>query len=482
MPSIPLPENPSLEHLKSQAKLVRDLARSGDDGARQLVAEFHPALGSSAQAGDPLSRFRLTDAQLVVARLYGFASWIKLRDQLRLIGAFAWADPDDVPQGLDAANRFIVYACGSYSAANPRDRIEEARRLLAAEPGLGSASMAGLATVGDRRALADRLDEEPDRLDAPCGPNGWPLLLYCTYSRIETGQPDRSTLETARLLLDRGADPNAGFLWRGLVPPFTALTGALGRGEQDQPPHPHGLALARLLLEAGADPNDGQALYNNGLAGSANDDPAHLQLLVEFGLGIDQGGPWYRRFGTRLTPPGELLHDELEVAAIRNLPRRMRFLVGLGLDLDRPVGRSQQLPVRLAAGAGNDAVLAVLAEAGMDVTMTPAERFVLLARTATPAELRQHTERHPGLLAETIDRSPGLIKDIAAGERLPIVAELQRLGFDINARSSGAGITALHSAALANDVELARALVGMGADPDVVDPNYGASPLGWAEH
>ncbi|MDH3683314.1 MAG: ankyrin repeat domain-containing protein, partial [Acidimicrobiia bacterium] len=51
-----------------------------------------------------------------------------------------------------------------------------------------------------------------------------------------------------------------------------------------------------------------------------------------------------------------------------------------------------------------------------------------------------------------------------------------------NARSSGAGITALHSAALANDVELARALVGMGADPDVVDPNYDASPLGWAEH
>jgi hypothetical protein len=143
-----------------------------------------------------------------------------------------------------------------------------------------------------------------------------------------------------------------------------ALTGALGRGEQDQPRHPHAFALARLLLERGADPNDGQALYNNGLAGSALDDPAHLELLVEFGLGTVMQGPWYRRLGSRLTPPEELLYDELEVAAHRGLPNRMRFLVGLGLDLDRGVGRSGQTPVGLARSKGHRQVLSILAEAG----------------------------------------------------------------------------------------------------------------------
>ena len=156
-----------------------------------------------------------------------------------------------------------------------------------------------------------------------------------------------------------------GFLWHGLVPPFTALTGAFGGGEADQAPHPDANELARLLLEAGADPNDGQSLYNNGLAGTAHDDMSHLQLLVEFGLGTPTRGPWYQRFGARLTPPADLLDDELEVAAHRGLPNRMRFLAELGLELDRPVGRSSMTPWQLADAGGHAAVIDVLTEAGV---------------------------------------------------------------------------------------------------------------------
>ncbi|MPY89091.1 MAG: hypothetical protein GEU99_14330 [Luteitalea sp.] len=86
-----------------------------------------------------------------------------------------------------------------------------------------------------------------------------------------------STLDVARLLLVRGADPNAGFQWGGTYI-YTALTGAFGEGEDgsNQPPHPHRDALARLLLEAGADPNDGQTLYNR----HSREDDDHLRLLL----------------------------------------------------------------------------------------------------------------------------------------------------------------------------------------------------------
>ena len=94
------------------------------------------------------------------------------------------------------------------------------------------------------------------------GPHGWAPLLYLTYSRVPLGS-GRSGVAVARLLLEHGADPNAGYLWEGLIPPFTALTGALGGGGT-LPKHEEELPLARLLLQAGADANDGQALYNQG--------------------------------------------------------------------------------------------------------------------------------------------------------------------------------------------------------------------------
>lgn len=359
MPPLPLPENASLEHLKNQAKLVQQLVRDGDPGGLDLVREFHPRLGRAVAGQPELTGFRRTDAQLVVARLYGFPSWARLREQLDVVGIHARPDTGDVDPD-DPVERFVALAAVSYGDDDARARLIEAERILAATPDLATASVAAAAVTGNHRLLGRWLDDDPDLVDRSCGPNRWPPLLYCAYSRLPA-DGERSTLTAARLLLERGADPDAGFLWRGLVPPFTALTGAFGRGEQDQPPHPDGLALARALLEAGADPNDGQALYNNGLAGSAVDRTDHLELLVEFGLGRGGDGPWYRRFGGRLTSPEELVYDELEVAAVRNLPRRMRFLVGLGLDLERGVGRSGLPPARLAADRGHTEILAVLA-------------------------------------------------------------------------------------------------------------------------
>jgi hypothetical protein len=80
MPERSLPVRPDLNQLKHQAKeLLRDL-RSGDAAALAEFAEFHPRKIHPAEA-------KLADAQLVLARSYGAASWPRLVQSYQLVNA-----------------------------------------------------------------------------------------------------------------------------------------------------------------------------------------------------------------------------------------------------------------------------------------------------------------------------------------------------------------------------------------------------------
>jgi len=74
-----LPENPSLENLKKQAKGLLKGVRAGEAEARAQVKDFHP------RGEAPLAGFTLSEAQLVIARSYGFASWPKLKQYLEVV-------------------------------------------------------------------------------------------------------------------------------------------------------------------------------------------------------------------------------------------------------------------------------------------------------------------------------------------------------------------------------------------------------------
>jgi len=81
-----------------------------------------------------------------------------------------------------------------------------------------------------RRHLAGK----PAGASATGGPPGWSPLLYQAYARHDPDDGRLATLETARLLLDAGADPNDGRFWHALPTPFTVLTGVLGHGDHGQ--------------------------------------------------------------------------------------------------------------------------------------------------------------------------------------------------------------------------------------------------------
>src|SRR5262245_59250192 len=66
-----LPLHPNLDHLRRQAKDLLRAYQAGDASARQRIARNVPQpVGAVAS---------LAQAQFVLAREYGFASWVKLK-------------------------------------------------------------------------------------------------------------------------------------------------------------------------------------------------------------------------------------------------------------------------------------------------------------------------------------------------------------------------------------------------------------------
>ena len=199
MPTRRLPSEPSLEHLRKEAKALVRRHATRDADAVALVQELHP------RAGELVGGLKLADAQLVVARSYGFPSWPRLRGYVETVARYA--QPRRGDDGL--ADRFLRLACLTYSGDGP-ERRQEARELLAAHPALAGRSIHTISAVGDVAAAAEALARDPSEATRRGGPYNWEPLLYAAYSRLDSAE--RSTLEVARLLLDHGADPDAGYL------------------------------------------------------------------------------------------------------------------------------------------------------------------------------------------------------------------------------------------------------------------------------
>lgn len=486
MPTRSLPANPDLDQLKSLAKTLQRLARNGEAGAVELLSEFHPRFVGLAAGAPELGAVRRADVQLALARSYGFSSWPKLRAHVETINRLT-RNPhrqpvgETVTDGPELVNEFLRLACLTYGADDP-SRIERARVLLAEHPELATATIHTMAAVGEVSAARALLDADPRQARVEGGPHRWEPLLYLAYSRLDSTAPGHSTLEVARLLLDAGADPDAGFLWEGECV-FTALTGAFGEGEGGRhvsPPHQHETELARLLLDAGADPNDSQALYNR----TWSRDDRHLELLLDYGLGQGTRPVWPARLGLDHPTPQQLVEEQLRWAAEAGRTSRVRLLIPRVDDLDG-LGTNHPLTeghtaLELAVLHGNTETAELLARAGArPVTLTPVEELRAACLRGDRAAVKAIAARHPGVVAQLRDGHPDLAGAAAGLGRLEALRLLAGLGFDLNPTGCR---TPLHEAAWLGDLDLVRGLIELGADPNLIDPEHHSTPLGWARY
>ncbi|QRY47198.1 ankyrin repeat domain-containing protein [Mycolicibacterium boenickei] len=348
-----LPTNPSIDHLRAEA---RKLQRA--------------------------DRTPLHQAQFAVARDYGFSSWPRLVHYLRDAAELS-VDPGALDEdALDAADRFCSWASLRYNETDAPPRWDAAATLLTAEPDVVDRHIWAAASAADPAALARHLTSRPALANTGGGPFGWVPLMYLCYSRVPLGHSSEEVLAATNLLLDAGADPNAGYLWCGLSTPFTVLTGVFGEGEQGprrQPRHPFAPELASLLLTRGAHPADQQTLYNRMFRA----DDSHLELLFEHGLADAGPSPWELRLGEAMESRDEMWRRQVDWAAEHGFTGRLDLLARHGIDVagvdvvapvfpDDPNALDDEGATALhqAAWAGDLELIRRLLDAGADTTLT----------------------------------------------------------------------------------------------------------------
>ena len=328
MPVRPLPARPNLEFLKRQAKsLLKDLV-AHDMAAAQRVREFHPHFTTASDNQIYAAPLHLSDAQLVIAREAGFASWARLKHHI------------DHPQPSNNLGLPL------------HERIQEPIFRRAVD----------LIDAGDVVALYQLLQKHPDlnrRRVSFEGQNYFrnpSLLEFIAENPIRHGKVPGNVVEVARVLLDSGADQAAIGDTLALV-----VSGRIVRECGYQ------VVLIDLLCDYGADPSAALAPAFHGGREALNallrrGAVADFTLLPVLGQ-LDK----VRELLPNTTAAER--HLALALAVQYGRVEIVRTLLDAGEDPNRynPVAcHSHSTPLHQAVAAGHIEVIRLLLERGAD--------------------------------------------------------------------------------------------------------------------
>lgn len=434
-----LPERASLDHLKGQAKALLASFRSGDPDAAARFAEI----------GKPNPQ--LADAQLAIARSYGFESWARLK-------------------------RFVE------GSADRKAALFEALR------------------AGDRERVAAILDQHPALVHSKWEPDFGTTTL--------TVAARRSDLPLMTLLFEYGANPDAiSDWWAGGFAPLDFADEPTSRFLLDRGATLTAHAAARLgwVDELRAIlARDAEAVHRRGGDGQY---PLHfaktpevVDVLVAAGAALD-----VRDVDHEATPAQHRILDKPVCRRLLEHGATPDVFIAAALDdaplLERLLDADPGALVRAKNEPGNPMISRApgehiytyafessrLHQAAVEFAATNCFN-VLLDRS--PAELRilgllwanelekagQEADADPGSVARLAASAPGFLRESAFHHRTPVVRFLLARGFPAD-EPDNEGMSPLMRGAMHGYADVVEAILPYG--PSLTAKNvYGGTALG----
>ena len=462
-----LPENPSFEHLKKQAK---DLLRLYQSNSPEAFDRFRKSLPVAAGKDDEAIAalgLKLHDAQSCIAREYGLPAWQNLRNYIDYCNSklsnerkdviALWLhkayghddqkeDPAAAAQGLQQIPDFVQ---GDLHLACAIGDEETVRRSIAADPSCVNRINSSWRCPGCKRDL------------------GMPPLFAVTHTTLLRIPAFRGQLyRCARMLLDAGADPNQSWRDRDTDPLLSSLYGAAGKN--------HDAELTRMLLESGANPADGESLYHS----IETDDHTCMRLLLEAGARVEGSNALHHQLdkddieGLRLLlqytkdvndPQSEIGRPLLWAIRRRRSPEHLKALLAAGADpkVKTKDGVSAYL---FAVQFGLTEIALLLRDAGSEAVLSVEDQFLSACARVDRAEARRLLAAQPDIFSRMSEAQlrqlPNLTETRSNDDAVRFMVEL---GWPISVRGGDWSASALNLAVFSGNAELTRFLLEHGS-------------------
>jgi len=486
----PLPARPSLEQYKKQAKELLKAYRSADVETIRRVKKNHPRFEKLSAPGFDVTKFALSDAQLVIAREHGFESWPKFAKRIEVINS-----------GIAALKNTVA---AFIEAAIWHGTLEAAEAILAAYPEIAHSSIHVAAILGDDAAVRHLSAADPRNVTKKEAPYDGDALVYLCLSKYLRLDKTRSEafMRAATALLDAGADPNSGFWSKDEYHEWeTALYGAAGVA--------HHAELTRLLLERGADPNDNETFYHT----PETYDNGALKVLVESGRMrpdllagmLLRKADWHDYDGMKYllehgADPNQMtmwgytaLHQVLRRDnALRNIELMLEHGADPSIKTTAEVrhiftpdfgGKGQRSGFVIAAHRGRGDVLEAMERRGIAMEFSRVDRLIAACARNDAVAVRAIAECEPQLVQELLAEGGRLLAEFAGTNSDEGVRMLLELGVPVNELYDGdpyfdiaKDSTALHVAAWKAWPKTVKLLIERGANVNAQDAK-GRTPL-----
>ena len=452
---------PSRPDLSQQKKLAKELLKAFESGNSEARARVRTVLPDKRQ-------ITLSDAQLVLAREYGFTNWAALKQHI-----------EASPEPAFSLER-VHDAFGRHDAGTVRMLFEKYPELRARinDP-LFDFDSPAIVTFADDLAMVDVL------LDFGADPNRrsdwWAGGFHSLYS---------ATGAAAERLIAAGAIPDACAaahlarpdLLAQLISDDPARVHERG-GDGQTPLHfAQSRPVIDMLLAAGADIDARDVDHRS--------TPAHWMLDRKRGAGrfdlarhlVERGAAVDIFLASALG-----LTDKVR-AMLEGDPKLLDLRTGQGDYGERPPGSYHiyfwtigdgRSPLDVAEQFDQQETLRTMLEFA-----SPLQRFLLACRNGDESQARALLQANSGLIQSMTSADHRAITDAAWNGDAKAVALMSELGFDPRARGEDGG-TALHCAAWEGSAETVAALLRR---PDahslleIKDSHHSSTPLGWCCH